>query len=45
MMIKDLIANLDVDSSRDVTADYTISVGRAFLLDEGYPALNLRDGA
>jgi nucleotide-binding universal stress UspA family protein len=30
MMIKDIIANLDVDSSRDVTADYALSVARAF---------------
>ena len=29
-MIKDIIANLDVDSSRDVTADYAISAARAF---------------
>jgi nucleotide-binding universal stress UspA family protein len=30
MMIKDIIANLDVDSSREVTADYAISIARAF---------------
>jgi nucleotide-binding universal stress UspA family protein len=30
MMIKDIIANLDVDSSRDVTADYALSVAGAF---------------
>ena len=29
-MIKDIIANLDVDSSREVTADYALSVARAF---------------
>ena len=29
-MVKDIIANLDVDSSRDVTADYAISIARAF---------------
>jgi hypothetical protein len=30
MMIKDIIANLDVDSSRDVTAHYALAVARAF---------------